>query len=220
MNSVEIFEKYAQEYDAWFDTNRFAYESEVRALKTFIPQDSNGLEIGVGTGRFAVPLGINVGVEPAKAMADRARKRGIKVYEAKAEKLPFADASFDFVLIVATLCFVQDPLQALREAKRVLKPGGYIIIGLIDKESFLGKLYESKKKESKFYNHATFYSIKQVSDWLKRLELEDIKIGQTIFKLPQEMTAIESVKAGYGEGGFVVIVAQKGGIKQTRKQES
>ena len=215
MNSIEIFEKYAQEYDEWFDTNRFAYESEVRALKRFIPQDSNGLEVGVGTGRFAVPLGVKIGVEPAKAMADRARKRGIEVYEAKAEKLPFADSSFDFVLIVATLCFVQDPLQALREAKRVLKPGGYIIIGLIDKESFLGKLYESKKKESKFYRHATFYAIKQVSDWLKRLELEDVKTGQTIFKLPQEMTAIESVKAGYGEGGFIVIVAQKGGIKQT-----
>ena len=209
MNSVEIFEKYAQEYDEWFDANRLAYESEVRALKMFIPQDSNGLEVGVGTGRFAVPLGVKVGVEPAKAMAARARKRGIEVYEATAEKLPFADSSFDFVLIVVTLCFVQDPLQALKEAKRVLKLGGYIVIGLIDRESFLGKLYESKKKESKFYRHATFYSIKQVSDWLKKLELEDVKIGQTIFKVPQEMTATESVKAGYGEGGFVVIVARK-----------
>lgn len=100
----------------------------------------------MGTGRFAVPLGIRIGVEPAKAMADIAQKRGIEVYKAKAEKLPFDDSSFDFVLIVVTICFVQDPVQALREAKRVLKPGGYIIIGMIDKESFLGKLYESKKK--------------------------------------------------------------------------
>ncbi|NOR48350.1 MAG: methyltransferase domain-containing protein, partial [Methanosarcinaceae archaeon] len=154
MNSIEIFDKYAKEYDEWFDANRFAYVSEIQALKKFVPENSKGLEVGVGTGRFAVPLGIRIGVEPAKAMADISRKRGIEVYEAKAEKLPFDDSSFDFVLIIVTICFVQDPIQALREAKRVLKPGGYIIIGMIDKESFLGKLYESKKKESKFYRHA------------------------------------------------------------------
>ncbi|MCW3136769.1 MAG: methyltransferase domain-containing protein [Canidatus Methanoxibalbensis ujae] len=209
MNSIEIFERYAQEYDEWFDANRFAYESEVQALKKFVPKNSKGLEVGVGTGRFAVPLGIGVGVEPAKAMADIARKRGIEVYEAKAEKLPFDDSSFDFVLIVVTICFVQNPMQALREAKRVLKPGGYIIIGMIDRESFLGKLYESKKKESKFYRHANFYSTRQVLDWLKKLEFEYIKTCQTIFKDPKKITGIEPVKEGYGEGGFVVISAQK-----------
>ena len=36
MDCTEIFEKYAQEYDEWFEVNRFAYESEVRALKMFI----------------------------------------------------------------------------------------------------------------------------------------------------------------------------------------
>ena len=130
-------------------------------------------------------------------------------YKAEAEKLPFDDFSFDFVLIVVTICFVQDPIQALREAKRVLKPGGYIIIGMINKESFLGKLYESKKKESKFYRHANFYSIRQVLDWLIKLEFEHIKTCQTIFKNPKEITAIEPVKKGYGEGGFIVISAQK-----------
>ncbi|NOR47556.1 MAG: methyltransferase domain-containing protein [Methanosarcinaceae archaeon] len=206
---MEIFEKYAKEYDEWFDANRFAYESEIQALKKFVPENSKGLEVGVGTGRFAVPLGIRIGVEPAKAMTDIAQKRGIKVYEAKAEKLPFDDSSFDFVLIVVTICFVQDPIQALREAKRVLKPGGYIIIGMIDKESFLGKLYESKKKESKFYRHANFYSIRQVLDWLKNFEFEHIKTCQTIFKNPKKITAVEPVKEGHGEGGFVVITAQK-----------
>ncbi len=163
----------------------------------------------MGTGRFAVPLGIRIGVEPAKAMADIAQKRGIEVYKAKAEKLPFDDSSFDFVLIVVTICFVQDPIQALREARRVLKPGGYIIIGIIDKESFLGKLYESKKNESKFYSHANFYSTRQVLDWLKNFESEHIKTCQTIFKNPKKITAIEPVKEGHGEGGFVVITAQK-----------
>ena len=208
MNSIEIFEKYAQEYDEWFDMNRFTYESEVQALKKFIPKNSKGLEVGVGTGRFAVPLGIKIGVEPAKAMANIARKRGIEVYNAKAEKLPFNDSSFDFVLIVVTICFVQDPIETLREAKRVLRPGGRIVIGIIDKESFLGKLYEANKEENKFYRKAKFYSAKEVLEWLKKLKFEHIKTCQTIFKNPQEITVIEPVKDGYGTGCFIVISAQ------------
>ena len=209
MNSVDIFEKYAQEYDEWFNVNRFVYESEIQALKKYVPEYGRGLEIGVGTGRFAVPLGIKVGVEPAKAMADIARKRGIKVYEVRAEELPFDDSSFDFVLIVVTICFVQDPVQVLREAERILKVGGHIIIGIIDKESFLGRLYKSKKEESKFYRVANFYSAREVLDWLIGLGFENIKTGQTIFRDPKEITAIEPVREGYGIGGFVVISAQK-----------
>ena len=70
---MQIFEESAREYDAWFDRHRLVYESELRALKRFMGSGGIGLEIGVGTGRFAVPLGIEVGVEPAAAMADLAR---------------------------------------------------------------------------------------------------------------------------------------------------
>jgi ubiquinone/menaquinone biosynthesis C-methylase UbiE len=209
MDSVEIFEKHAKSYDEWFNRNRFVYESEILALKRFIPKNGKGLEIGVGTGRFGIRLGIKIGVEPAKAMADIAWERGIKVIKARAEKLPFNDSSFDFVLMVVTICFVQDPIQALREARRVLKTGGYIVIGMIDRESFLGKLYETKKKENKFYNYANFYSVKKVLDWLKKLQFRNFKTCQTIFKVPKRITTVEPVKEGYGIGGFVVILAQK-----------
>ena len=87
--NIRIFERHAQEYDAWFEVNSYAYESEVLALQSLLPQSGTGLEVGVGTGRFAVTLAITVGVEPAHAMASIARKRGIDVYEARAEELPF-----------------------------------------------------------------------------------------------------------------------------------
>jgi len=209
MDAISIFERYAQEYDEWFEENRFIYESELRALDRFIPKNSKGIEIGVGTGRFSALLGIKVGVEPSKAMAEIARRRGIMVYEAKAEALPFGDSSFDFVLIVVTICFVQDPVIALKEAKRILRPGGSVIIGIIDKESFLGKLYEAKKAKSKFYKVAKFYSTGEVLSWLRLLKFTNIKTCQTIFRHPDEITSVEPVKEGYGEGGFVAICAHK-----------
>jgi len=213
IKNIQIFEEFAQEYDEWFDKNRFIYESEVFAMKKFIPKSGKGLEIGVGTGRFAVPCGIKIGVEPAKAMADRARRRGIEVYEAKAEKLPLQAASFDFVLMVTVLCFLKNPLKTLKEATRVLKPGGHMIIGMIDKDSPLGRIYESKRKESKFYRYAHFYSVHEVIDWLKSLYYKDFQICQTIFRRPEEITGLEPVKDGYGEGGFVAIKARKGSEK-------
>lgn len=73
MKSIQIFEKWAQEYDRWFDAHRLVYESEVQALSKFIPKKGKGLEVRVGTGRFAIPFGVQVGVEPAKAMADLAQ---------------------------------------------------------------------------------------------------------------------------------------------------
>lgn len=209
MNNITVFNESAEEYDRWFDVNKAVYESEILALKKFIPKDGLGLEVGVGTGRFSVPFDIQVGVEPAKAMSKIAQKRGIKVYESLAEDLPFEDNSFDFVLMVTIICFLQNPLKALKEAKRVLKSEGHIIIGMIDKNSFLGKIYLSKKKKSRFYRHAKFYSPNQVFNWLEKLNYTDFETCQTIFKNPEDITAIEPVKDGFGDGGFTVITAQK-----------
>jgi SAM-dependent methyltransferase len=209
MNNIEIFEKHAAEYDKWFEENEAVYKSEIRALKDVVPRKGFGLEVGVGTGRFAAPLGIRIGVEPTRAMADMARKRGIIVHEARAEVLPFDDESFDFVLMVTIICFLEAPLLALEEAKRVLKPGGLIIIGMIDRNSPLGKDYDRRKLTSRFYKYANFRSADQVLNWLKGLDFDCIAIRQTIFGSRNEIDSIESFEVGHGKGGFVAIAAKK-----------
>ena len=207
-NLVQIFEESAQEYDAWFDKHRLAYESEIRALKRFMGAGGIGLEIGVGTGRFAVPLGIEFGVEPAEAMADLARRRGIKVSRAMADALPFRRDSFARVMMVTVICFLRDPFLSLTETTRVLKPGGQIIIGMIDKNSPLGRSYEAHKQESKFYRQANFLSIGRVLEWLARLNYRQVEVCQTLWRELSDIPHFEPVRAGHGEGGFVVITAQ------------
>ena len=208
MNSIRVFEEYTLEYDKWFDENRFVYESELNILKKIIPK-GKGLEIGVGTARFAAPLGIKIGVEPAGNMAEIANGRGIEVVEGRAENIPFKNSVFDFILIVVTICFVDNPKQILREARRILKPDGKLIIGLIDRDSFLGRIYEEKKEKSKFYRYANFYSTKQVLEWLKKLGFKDYEIYQTIFRELDDIKEVEPIKKGYGKGGFIVISSIK-----------
>jgi SAM-dependent methyltransferase len=209
ISRIDIFDNYSDEYDEWFDTHTWVYQSEVLAVKRGLPQSGKGIEIGTGTGRFSIPFGITIGVEPSRAMAEIARSRGITIYNSKAENLPFDDNAFDFALMVTTICFLEDPLQALKEIRRILRPGGKIIIGMLDKDSPIGNQYEAKKNESKFFKYADFYSVNRVLEWIKLSGYNDIHILQTIFHKPDEITALESIREGYGEGLFVIISARK-----------
>jgi ubiquinone/menaquinone biosynthesis C-methylase UbiE len=204
-----VFELFPEEYDEWFEEHKLAYLSELEALKRAIPEGGRGLEVGVGTGRFAQPLGIKIGVDPSEKMLEIARKRGIEGILGRGENLPFKDGEFDFVLLAFTLCFVDNPLKVLEEAKRVLKPGGRVIVGIIDKNSKLGKIYQAKKEKSKFYKVAKFYSSEEIIDMLSKLDFTDIQALQTISGELESIKEVEAPKEGYGEGGFVVIYGEK-----------
>jgi SAM-dependent methyltransferase len=87
------------------------------------------LEIGVGTGRQLPhhPAGADVtGIDPDPAALGVARRRrpSARLVVARAEALPFGDDAFDWVVGALVMCTVDDPAAALREARRVLRPGG------------------------------------------------------------------------------------------------
>jgi SAM-dependent methyltransferase len=202
---VEPFEHYMVNYEEWFERNTFAYEAELQAVNLLLPKSGTGIEIGVGTGRFAAPLGIRIGVEPAQAMRMVAQERGLEVIGGVAEALPFQDEQFDFTLMVTTLCFVDDVELAFHEAWRILKPGGCFINGFVDRDSFLGKIYQQYKDQNVFYKVAHFYSVDEVMFSLKKARFQHFTFTQTVFHNLDEIIKAEPVKEGYGEGAFVVV---------------
>jgi SAM-dependent methyltransferase len=214
------FEQYADLYERWFERNHVAYESELRAVASLLPADGVGIEIGVGTGRFAAPLGVRLGVEPSEPMAEIARQRGIEVVQGVAESLPFADARFDFALMVVTLCFVDDAPLSLREAYRVLKDGGSLIVGFIDRESRWGRRYQSRKADSLFYRDARFYSVEEVFRLMESAGFRDFSSVQTLFQDGAENRTAEPVRAGQGQGSFVVLRGTKAQQESDRKISS
>ena len=209
MPKIAPFEQYASRYESWFSKHRFAYESELEAVRQHLPQGKKGIEIGVGSGRFAAPLGIKFGLEPSAKMRKIARERGIDVVDGVAEAIPFSDSMFDFALLVTTICFVDNLQASFAEAYRILKSGAYLIIAFIDRDSPTGQAYERYKKNNVFYREATFYSAEEVISVLKKAGFRDSTLSQTIFKNLADIDRIEPTKPGYGEGSFVVIKAIK-----------
>lgn len=181
--------------------------NQLLAMKQAIPGKGKGTEIGVGSGRFAQPLNIKYGVEPSESMADIAKKRGVKIIHAVAENLPLDDQSYDFATMVTTVCFLNDIPKAFSEVRRILKPEGVFIIGLIDRDSKLGKKYEQQKDSNKFYKDAHFHSTAEITKLLKKSGFGNFSYWQTITH-PDENT-IEQPQEGYGKGSFVVIKTQK-----------
>jgi len=221
---IEPFERYGEEYDAWFDEHRHVYEAELRAIRALLPKTkmkesengSKSIEIGVGSGRFAAPLGITLGIDPAPGMRLLAKARGIEVIGGIAEALPLRDSHFELVLMVTTICFLDNAEKAFREVYRVLKPYGCFIIAFIDRDSPLGAIYSHKKSDSPFYRVARFYNTREVIALLKDAGFnKEIKSMQTIFRFhtqledEKEEDKVEEVRQGYGKGSFVVLKVVK-----------
>jgi len=203
----DLFDRYYREYDAWYEKNWYAYLSELEAVKTFVPPGKRGLEIGVGSGRFAGPLGIAVGVDPSVRMVEMARERGVDARTGCGEALPFEDSTFDYAALIFTLCFVKDPEKVINESIRVLSPGGNVVVGIVDKKSFLGKA--CLEKESVFYAHARFFDTEEVTRMLTAAGLSDFSYRQSVFDYPDRLATVEEPREGFGDGGFVVINAVK-----------
>lgn len=209
MPKIEAFQKYTSEYDNWFVVNRFAFLSEIDAVKKTLAQTEGVIEIGIGSGVFAEPLGIKEGVDPAEAMRQKAEQKGLKVLDAVAEQLPYPDASLNGAVMITSICFVDDIYQSFKEAYRVLKNNGFLILGFVDKDSPVGKEYQKYKDQSLFYKEATFFGTEELFEVLKHTGFRVEETWQTIFDKVEEVKETQAVIEGFGEGSFVVIKAQK-----------
>ncbi|HEX2566716.1 MAG TPA: methyltransferase domain-containing protein [Burkholderiales bacterium] len=132
---------------SWYDRHVLPYAidlacgmKDVRRQREQVVPLARGrvLEIGIGTGLNLMHYDESqveeiVGLDPALEMHRLAKKRlqrtGLKLslVDLSAERIPFDDAAFDTVLMTYTLCSIPDPVSALKEMRRVLKPGAKLI---------------------------------------------------------------------------------------------
>jgi len=210
MTETNPFETHFDEYDAWFDRNANAYESELLAIRAVLPPPGEWVEIGVGSGRFSSRLGIPIGIEPADGIATLARERGVLVHKGEAESLPLENRSVDATFLITTLCFVNDIDRTFGEVSRVLRPGGHAIVAFIPKDSRFGALYCADASEDRFFRHATLYPRQRVFDAIEAVGLAIDRTVQTLTGSPERANEqIEPPTEGHEDGSFVVARAVK-----------
>jgi len=212
-NSDSPFDILASAYDAWFEEEgKLIFDIEVRAFQEVLHTlPKPWLEVGVGSGRFAQALGIKTGIDPSVKLLEMAKRRGITGFLARGEEKFFDAETFGTVFLIVTLCFVNSPLAVMREAHRILKTEGKIVLGLVLRESPWGQFYLVKKEEGhRFYKQATFYSYQEVSELLKRCGFATGKVLSTLFQRPNEVIEMESPREDfYPDAGFTIVVAGK-----------
>lgn len=213
--TAQLFEALAERYDAWYDgpIGRVALPAEVDCLKpllTGLPLP--WLEVGVGSGRFAHALGVPVGIDPALRPLHLARRRGIAVLQAEGEYLPFASRSFGGVVIVVTLCFVDDPLAVLQEAHRILRDDGALVLGMVFADSPWGAFYRHKAALGHpFYSAAHFLTRSQTHTLLRQAGFTVTAARSALTQPPSDETLHPepAVEGDQPHAGFVAWRAEK-----------
>lgn len=149
------------------ETGRAVLEIEKQVLlRLWDPSCSQRvLEVGCGTGLFLEWLdGLGhqaTGLDPSPEMLKLARlqlPQRIALDQAYAERLPYEDNTFDTVAMITSIEFVDDPLQAVREACRVARR--HVLLGAFNRYSPItwARLLEGFHSPS-YFNHARFYSV-------------------------------------------------------------
>ena len=171
-----VFNRFYQDYDAWYQTPMGAFVDQVEtdALWSLLAPNPGMriLDVGCGTGLQSLKLarhGCEVtGIDIAPNMLHEAvRKSGeeglsIDFRRMDCQQMEFPDNSFDAAISMAAFEFIPDPLRAYREMRRVVKPGGLIVIGIIQREGDWASLYASDICKGTAYEYATFRSLEDL----------------------------------------------------------
>ncbi|MHB8106954.1 MAG: class I SAM-dependent methyltransferase [Candidatus Cryosericum sp.] len=168
-----LFDSTADTYDSWYTTPLGAYEDELENALVFrhvgIVRGKTVLDVGCGTGLYSIRLSesgadvtaVDISLKMIEIARHKARDRGQYIWydEADMAKLPYENRTFDLVVSITALEFATDPLLALMEMARVLRPGGKLIVGVLNNDSpWADARRERAKREASIYGTAHFFS--------------------------------------------------------------
>ena len=189
--------KQREYYEDYWRRGGMIYGPQLEDKKAFIKENvgkgKRVLDIGCGEGYVSsVLVGDNevFGLEIAEPAIEEAKKKGIKAFTSNLEDIPLPDRSFDVVLALDILEHLFDPVFVLREANRVLKDEGMLIISVPNAANIYSRLIytvtgelkdaaeisEIRSPEFLFSEHIRFFSAKKIR---KTLQSTGFKI--TIF---------------------------------------
>lgn len=153
-------EAWLKEYSDYPDTQAEGFEtfhrSRVAPIAYEIPLGSKVLDVGANSGEFMKLLTEKrdcevSGVDISDVAIAVAKEKGFEVIKCDAAKMPFPDATFDYVVCMEVLSHLVDPAAVVQEIKRVLKPEG-ILLGSVPHENLERMIWDDARKHQAYYD--------------------------------------------------------------------
>lgn len=193
----EAFEEYAkkaqsEEFQQYFNKQHVQLPDNLRVLEVLnemFPQRGKLLEIGSYLGIFLEKIraaGWDVtGLEPFHTVAEYSRKTyGLNVVEKLLPEAKFADGQFDVVMMLHVIEHLPSPADYVREIRRILKPGGALVVETPRFDSLMFKVMGRRERSlSNCDGHIYFFTVPSLSELLERngfkVERVDL-VGRTL----------------------------------------
>ncbi len=173
---------YEREKLAMIDT----FKEYLRRIKNRKPTPAHLLDIGAATGTFielAIEAGYTAeGVELSAYAAEAARQKGLKVQTGKIEDASFSPESFDIITMFDVFEHISNPIEVLGAAKKLLKPGGIIVVNTVDADSLYARVLGKYWHLIVPPEHLLYVSVSNFGAFLTRngfQPLESAKIGKS-----------------------------------------
>lgn len=131
MNDIIYLNMVEMEHNHWWYKGRREIISKL--LISYLRLKMKILDAGCGAGGTMAYLsryGTVVGIDISEEMVEHCRKMGLPAHRASVAKLPFEDQSFDLALCLDVLEHLHDDRAALEELKRVVRPGGLLVLSV------------------------------------------------------------------------------------------
>ena len=211
MSTARLFDEKALDYDSWYIRNRITALNEVKLVRLLMEgSDIPCLEVGVGSGYFASRVNCGLGLDPSIEMLKLARRRGIEVVLGRAERIPFSSNSIATVLIVVSICFMDDPIEALKEVYRIMKDNGVLVTCIIPGESRWGIYYKRLGAQGHpFYSTARFFTLDQLVDAASNTGFRVESIKAILTYAPWDEPRLEDPVEYTGLEGFACVRFRK-----------
>jgi ubiquinone/menaquinone biosynthesis C-methylase UbiE len=187
-----VYDRLASGYDAFLRPFERWFLARLR-LRTLaaLPEASRILEVGAGTGLnfpFYPRETVGVASEPSHEMiriaGGKQRPQGVYLVQTSAERLPFADDSFDAAVATLVFCSVTSPQEAFAELRRVVRPGGTIaLLEHVRPAGLLGWLFDALSilTVALFDDHFN----RRTADEARRAGLRTVRVEQRFFGIIQ-----------------------------------
>ena len=234
IDTKTYYDEFSKIYEAKRDRgyHKMIDNLEVSILSKYLNKTDIVLEVGCGTGLLLKEVdklvSKAIGIDLSDKMLEKAKERGLEVYQAEASNLPFGDNYFDVVYSYKVLAHIEAVEKTLQEINRVLKPGGFAVLEFYNRNSLRTLLKKIKPKniisgsitdESVYTRYDT---LKEIRYYLpKSLKIKAVKGIRIItpaffvYNIPvvkdifynSEFLLKDTVFSKLG--GFLVVIAQK-----------